>query len=472
MFLRQIVTAIAVLLTLAAGGVAPAAQVQTAAKRRVALVITNATVVTVDATRRILTPGAVAIDGTDIVGVDTPAAIAAAFQPGQTIDGSGQIVMPGLINTHGHAAMVLFRGLADDQPLQDWLTKTIFPAEAKNVNEDFVRRGVRLACLEMILAGTTTFVDMYWFENAAADETAKAGLRGVLGQAVIDFPAPDNKTWPEMMKAAEAYVGKWKGHALVTPAIAPHAPYTVSLEHLKEAHALATRLDVPYVIHVAETQDEVKTIATRWGISPVAYLDQAGVLDARMVAAHCVWVNDADIRALARRKVGVAHCPQSNMKLASGTAPVPAMLAAGVTVGLGTDGAASNNDLDLLEEADTAAKLHKLIGMKADALPAKQAVEMATLGGARVIKREKDLGSLEAGKLADLIVVRMDAPHQTPLYNVYSQLVYATKASDVESVMVQGRFLMEGRDVKTLDAASVLAGAQALRDQIRKSVAR
>jgi len=436
------------------------------------VLIQGGTVLTMDGQRRVLDNGAVAIRGERIVEVGPAEALSGKYTAARTVDATGKLVMPGLINTHGHAAMVLFRGLADDQPLQDWLTKTIFPAEAKNVNEDFVRRGVRLACLEMILAGTTTFVDMYWFENAAADETAKAGLRGVLGQAVIDFPAPDNKTWPEMMKAAEAYVGKWKGHALVTPAIAPHAPYTVSLEHLKEAHALATRLDVPYVIHVAETQDEVKTIATRWGISPVAYLDQAGVLDARMVAAHCVWVNDADIRALARRKVGVAHCPQSNMKLASGTAPVPAMLAAGVTVGLGTDGAASNNDLDLLEEADTAAKLHKLIGMKADALPAKQAVEMATLGGARVIKRDKDLGSLDAGKLADLIVVRMDAPHQTPLYNVYSQLVYATKASDVETVMVQGRFLMEDRDVKTLDAASVLAGAQALRDQIRKSVAR
>ncbi len=435
------------------------------------VLVRGGTVVTMDAERRVLEDGAVAIRGERIVEVGPADALGAKYTAARTVDAAGKVVLPGLINTHGHAPMVLFRGLADDEPLEQWLTKTIFPAEAKNVNEDFVRRGTRLAALEMILAGTTTFVDMYYFEGAVADETAKAGLRGVLGQAVLDFPAPDNKTWAEAMAATEAYVRKWKGHPLVTPAVAPHSPYTVSLEHLKEAHALAKRLDVPYVIHVAETRSEVQTIADRYAISPVAYLNQAGVMDERMVAAHCVWVNAADIQTLARRKVGVAHCPQSNMKLASGTAPVPAMLAAGIAVGLGTDGAASNNDLNLLEEADTAAKLSKLATMKADALPAKQALEMATLGGARVIKREKDLGSLEAGKLADLIVVRMDAANQTPLYNVYSQLVYATKAAEVETVMVNGRFLMENRQVQTLDAEAVKASARALRDQIRKSVA-
>jgi 5-methylthioadenosine/S-adenosylhomocysteine deaminase len=439
--------------------------------KQVDVLVRGGTVVTMDKQRRVWEDGAVAIWEERIIEVGPADLLAAKYAATRTIDASGKVVLPGLINTHGHAAMTLFRGLADDEPLQQWLTKTIFPAEAKNVNEDFVRRGVRLACLEMILGGTTTFVDMYWFENAAAEETAKAGMRGVLGQAVIDFPAPDNKTWPEMMKAVEAYAAKWKGHPLITPAIAPHAPNTVSLEHLKEAHALAKKLDIPYVIHVAETQSEVEAIKAKRGISPVAYLDGAGVMDSRMVAAHCVWVDAADIQTLARRQVGVAHCPQSNMKLASGTSPVPALLAAGVAVGLGTDGAASNNDLNLLEEADTAAKLHKLIGMKADALPAKQALEMATIGGARVIQRERDLGSLEAGKLADLIVVRMDAANETPLYNVYSQLVYATKAADVETVMVNGRFLMEDRQVKTLDADAVKAGARALRDQIRKSVA-
>src|SRR5262245_36026899 len=220
--------------------------------KQVDVLVRGGLVVTMDRDRRVLERGSVAIWEERIVEVGPVDLLDAKYAATRTIDATGKVVMPGLINTHGHAAMVLFRGLADDQPLQDWLTKTIFPAEAKNVNEDFVRRGVRLACLEMILGGTTTFVDMYWFENAAAEETAKAGLRGVLGQAVIDFPAPDNKTWPAMMKAVEAYAAKWKGHPLVTPAVAPHAPYTVSLEHLKEAHALATRLDIPYVIHVAE----------------------------------------------------------------------------------------------------------------------------------------------------------------------------------------------------------------------------
>ena len=463
--LRSLVFPALLTLAFVAPGASPAPE-----PKNVDVLIRGGTVVTMDRERRLWEKGSVAIWEERIVEVGPMDLLDAKYTATRTIDATGKVVMPGLVNTHGHAAMVLFRGLADDQPLPEWLNRTIFPAEAKNVNEDFVRRGVRLACLEMILGGTTTFVDMYWFENAAAEETAKAGLRGVLGQAVIDSPAPDNKTWPEMMKAVEAYTAKWKGHPLVAPAIAPDASHTVSLEHLKEASALAKKLDIPYLIHVAETQSEVAAIKAKRDVSPVAYLDGAGVMDERMVAAHCVWVNEADIRTLALRKVGVAHCPQSNMKLASGTAPVPAMLAAGVAVGLGTDGAASNNDLDLLEEADTAAKLHKLIGMKADALPARQALEMATVGGAKAIKREKDLGSLEAGKLADLIVVRMDAANEIPLYNVYSQLVYATKASDVEAVMVNGRFLMEERQVKTLDADAVKAGARAVRDQVRKSV--
>jgi len=435
------------------------------------ILIRGGTVVTMDGDRRVIENGAVAIRGDRIVSVGAADAVTRASRAARTFDATGKVVMPGLINTHTHAAMVLFRGLADDLPLQEWLQKTIFPAEAKNVTEDFVRLGVRLACLEMIQAGTTTFVDMYYFEGAAAEETAKAGMRAVLGQVVVDFPAPDHKTWAQAMGATEAYLRKWKGHALVTPAVAPHAVYTVSPEHLKEARALAHRYGAPVVIHVAETQEEMKTIGEKYGKTPVALLEDLGVLDERVVAAHCVWVDGADIAILARRNVGVAHCPQSNMKLASGTAPVPAMLAAGVAAGLGTDGAASNNDLNLWEEMDTAAKLHKLVAMKADVLPARQAVEMATVGGARVIGRDRDLGSLAVGKLADVIVVGMGSAHQTPLYDVYSQLVYATKASDVETVIVDGKVLMDDSVVRTIDARAVVAAARGLREQIRKSVA-
>jgi len=436
------------------------------------LVVRGGTVVTMDGDRRVLENGAVAIRGDRIVEVGTADALSRRYRARRAIDAAGRIVLPGLINTHTHASMVLFRGLADDLPLQEWLEKAIFPAEAKNVTREFVRWGTRLACLEMIQAGTTTFVDMYYFESAAADETAKAGMRGILGQALIDFPAPDYKTWPEAVAATERFLRAWKGHTLITPAVAPHATYTVSPDHLKEAHALAVREDAPLVIHVAETQAESQTIRSKYAATPVGFLEGLGFLDESVLIAHAIWVDDADIATLARRKVGVAHCPQSNMKLASGTSPVPALLSAQIAVGLGTDGAASNNDLDLWEEMDTAAKLHKLVSMKADALPARDSVAMATIGGARAIHRDRDLGSLEPGKLADLIVVRINTAHQTPLYDVYSHLVYATKASDVETVVVGGRVLMENRQVKTLDAPAVLAKARQYRDQIRKSVGR
>jgi 5-methylthioadenosine/S-adenosylhomocysteine deaminase len=439
---------------------------------KIDLLVQGGTVVTMDGKGRVLENGAVAVRGEKIVAVGTAAEIAAKYEADRTIDATGRVVMPGLINTHTHAPMVLFRGLADDLPLMEWLQKHIFPAEAKNVDEDFVRWGTRLACLEMIQGGITTYVDMYFFENAVAEETARAGLRGVLGQAVLDFPAPDNKTWADAMANCESYVREWKGHALVTPAIAPHAPYTVSPDHLKEAHALARKHEVPLVIHVAETEAEVKTVRDKYKATPVAYLDGLGVLDQRVIAAHCIWVDDDDMKVLARRSVGVAHCPHSNMKLASGVAPVPRLLKAGVAVGLGTDGAASNNVLNLWEEMDTAAKLHKLMAKDASVLSAREALELATIGGARAIHRDKDIGSLEAGKLADLIVVRMDGAHQTPLYHVYSQLVYATKFSDVETVVVNGKRVMDGRKVLTVDEKEVLAKAREYAKRVRENMRR
>jgi 5-methylthioadenosine/S-adenosylhomocysteine deaminase len=297
--------------------------------------VQGGTVVTMDGKGRVLDNGAVAVRGERIVAVGSTAEIAAKYEAAITVDAAGRVVMPGLINTHTHAPMVLFRGLADDLPLMEWLQKFIFPAESMNTDEEFVRWGTRLACLEMIQGGTTTFVDMYYFESAIADETAKAGMRGILGQAVLDFPAPDNKTWADAMAACEKYVRRWKGHSLVTPAIAPHAPYTVSPNHLKEAHTLAKKHDVPLIIHVAETEAEMKTIREKYMATPVSFLDSLGVLDERVLAAHAVWVDDPDMKILARRSVGVAHCPHSNMKLASGVAPLPRMLKAGIPVGLG-----------------------------------------------------------------------------------------------------------------------------------------
>ena len=437
---------------------------------RVDLIIRGGTVVTMDGASRVIENGAVAIKADRILAIGSASDIAAKYSAARTINAAGKVVMPGLINTHTHVPMVLFRGIADDLVLMEWLQKYIFPAEAKNVDEQFVRWGTRLGCLEMIQGGTTTYVDMYYFEDAIADETARAGMRAVLGETVIDFPAPDNKTWDAAMSYAERFAAKWKGHALITPAIAPHAPYTVSTDHLKQTHALSQRLGVPLITHIAEDQAEVKTIQERYGASSVAYLDRIGLLDERVIAAHMVWPTSADIATLAKRSVGVAHCPQSNMKLAAGAAPVPAMLKAGVAVGLGTDGAASNNDLNMWEEMDTAAKLHKLTTKDPTVINAREALEMATIRGARAIHQEKEIGSLEAGKRADLIIVDMGSAHQTPVYNVYSELVYATKASDVETVIINGRIVMQNRRVLTIDERAVRMNANAYRDQVRKSI--
>jgi 5-methylthioadenosine/S-adenosylhomocysteine deaminase len=441
------------------------------AVERADVIIRGGTVVTMDRASRVIENGAVAIRGQRIVAVGGSREVTAKYRAARTIDAAGKIVMPGLINAHTHVPMVLFRGIADDLVLMEWLQKYIFPAEAKNVDQQFVRWGTRLGCLEMIRGGTTTYVDMYYFEDAIADETARAGMRAVLGETLIDFPAPDNKTWDAAMAYMENFAAKWKGHALITPAIAPHAPYTVSTDHLKQAHTFAERLDIPLVTHIAEDQAEVKTIQERYGASSVAYLDRIGLLSGRVIAAHMVWPKSEDIDTLARRSVGVAHCPQSNMKLAAGAAPVPQMLTAGVAVGLGTDGAASNNDLDLWEEIDTAAKLHKLTSKDPTVITAREALEMATIRGARAIHLDKQIGSLEPGKRADLIIVAMNSEHQIPLYNVYSQLVYATKASDVETVIINGRIVMLGRRVLTIDERSVRAKANEYRDRIRKSIA-
>lgn len=459
-----------VFIVLLLGLVATGAPSGTRAAERVDLIIRGGTVVTMDGSSRLIENGAVAIRGDRIVAVGPAAEIASKYTAARSINAAGKAVMPGLINTHTHVPMVLFRGIADDLVLMEWLQKYIFPAEAKNVDEQFVRWGTKLGCLEMIQGGTTTYVDMYYFEDAIADETSRAGMRAVLGETLIDFPAPDNKTWDSGIAYAEKFVEKWKGSPLITPAIAPHAPYTVSTDHLKQTHAFSQRLGVPLVIHVAEDQAEVKTIQERYGASSVSYLDRIGLLDERVIAAHMVWPTADDIKTLARRSVGVAHCPQSNMKLAAGAAPVPEMLKAGVAVGLGTDGAASNNDLDLWEEIDTAAKLHKLTSKDPTVINARQALEMATIRGARAIHQDKEIGSLEAGKRADLIIVDMENSHQTPLYNVYSQLAYATKAADVQTVIINGRVVMQDRRVLTIDERSVRAKANEYRDRIQKSL--
>ncbi|MEW6321556.1 MAG: amidohydrolase [Acidobacteriota bacterium] len=437
----------------------------------VTLVVTGGTVVTVDAGGRVLSPGAVAIDGPRIVAVDTPEAIAGRYQAASTIDATGRVVLPGLINTHTHAPMVLYRGLADDLALMDWLQKYIFPAEARTVTPAFVRAGTQLAALEMIRTGTTAYADMYYFEEEVARATREAGLRGVLGQTIIEFPVPDAPTPAAGLARAEAFITSFKDDELVTPAVAPHAMYTLDEAALRASRDLAATHGVPMLIHLAETEDEVRIMAERHGQRPVAYLDSRSLWAPRTIAAHGVWVTPEEIAVLAARGVGVAHNPESNMKLASGTAPVPGYLGAGLPLGLGTDGAASNNDLDMFEAMRQAAFLHKLATKDPRAVSARDALQMATIGGARVLGRERELGSLEAGKLADLIVVRMTRPGQTPMYDPVSHLVYATHGSDVETTIVHGRVLMRDGRVLTLDENAVLAAARQAAEGVRAAVA-
>ena len=437
----------------------------------VSLVVTGGTVVTVDATRRVIPRGAVAIDGTRIVAVGTAAEIATRFQARATIDATGQVVMPGLINTHTHAPMVLYRGLADDLALMDWLQKYIFPAEAKTVTPAFVRTGTRLAALEMIQSGTTTYADMYYFEEEIAAVTKAAGLRGVLGQTVIQFPVADAKTPAEGLIRAEAFIQKFKGDDLIVPAVAPHALYTNDQATLIATRDLAVKYQVPLLIHLAETEDEVRAAREKGGMSPTGYLESMGFFTgARTLAAHGVWVSPDDITTLVRRGVGVSHNPESNMKLASGSAPVVGYLQAGAALGLGTDGAASNNDLDMFEAMRQASFLAKHVSRDPRVVSAAVALEMATIGGARALGLQDQIGSLEAGKRADLLVVRMNRARQTPLYDPVSHLVYTTRGDDVDTTIVNGKVLMRGRVVRTLNAAAVLAEARTAAIAVRAAV--
>jgi 5-methylthioadenosine/S-adenosylhomocysteine deaminase len=444
---------------------------QTRVASNVDLLIVGGMVVTMDKGRRVIEDGAVAIKGDKIVAVGTRAEVTKNTNAKQTINAAGKAVIPGLINTHTHVPMSLFRGIADDLDLQEWLTKYIFPAEAKNVDEAFVRAGTRLGLAEMIRGGTTTYCDMYYFEDAIADESKKAGVRGVLGETVLDFPAPDNKTWESGLLYTERFIKKWQNDSLIVPAVAPHAPYTVSQEHLLAARDLSNRLNAPLVIHLAEANSETAFIQQKHkGMRPIEFIESIGFLTNKTIAAHVIQANEAELDVLKNRGVGIAHNPQSNMKLAAGTAPVPSMLKKDMRVGLGTDGAASNNDLSMWEEMDTAAKLHKLISGDPKTLSAEQAFALATIGGAHALHMENLIGSIETGKRADIAIVDFDSLNQTPFYNVYSNLVYATKADDVNTVIINGRVVMQNRRLLTLNESAIKRDANAYRRKIINSL--
>lgn len=438
----------------------------------VSLLITGGTVVTMDDAGTVVPNGAVAIEGSTIVAIGEASDLDARYAARERVDATGQIVMPGLINTHTHAPMVLFRGLADDMALMDWLNQYIFPAEKATVSPEFVRIGTRLAALEMIESGTTTYADMYYFEEEIAAATKAAGLRGVLGQTIIRFPVADAATPEEGLARTETFLNEWAKDELIVPAVAPHAPYTLAPETLKATRALANRYNAPLLIHLAETRDEIAMIAGQFKASPAMFLDSLGLWSGRSLAAHAVWVDDADMRMLAERGVGLSHNPESNMKLASGTAPVPAWLTHGIRAGLGTDGAASNNDLDMFEAMRTAALLHKHASGDPTAMPARQALELATRRGAAALGMADRIGSLEPGKLADVITVSVASARQTPIFDPLSHLVYVTRGTDVRTTVVHGRVLMrQGRTI-TLDRAAVIAEANAMAEKVRAAVTR
>jgi 5-methylthioadenosine/S-adenosylhomocysteine deaminase len=442
-----------------------AAIAQDAAKQSVSvdLLVKGATIVTMDSNRRVLENGFLAIRGDEIiaVGSDPAAAFPKGITAKQTIDATGKLIIPGLINGHTHIPMVLMRGLKDDVTLDDWLRKYIFPAEARNVTEDYVRWGSRLALAEMIRSGTTTFADMYYFEDAEADETKAAGLRGVLGETWIDFPVPDNKTVAEMAAYTEKFLKKWQGDPLIHAAVAPHSIYTCSEKTLREAAAMARKYHAPLLVHVSEMRKEFTDSIEKNGATPVQYLERIEFLGPDVVAAHCIWTDYTDMKILAERQVGCVHNPSSNMMLASGVAPVIDQRAAGMRVGLGTDGpAGSNNDLNMMEEMDLAAKLQKTYRVDPRALGAKGALEMATIEGARALHLEKQIGSLETGKKADFVVLTLDVPNAVPMYDVYSQIVYALKASEIQTVVVGGKTLLKDGKLLTVDEAAAIAKAK------------
>ena len=433
------------------------------------LLVRGGMVVTMDPQYTVHDPGFIAIRGGILVDLG-PLEESRGLAAGRTIDASNTLILPGLINGHGHAAMTLFRGLGNDVALMEWLTQTIFPAEAKNVDPDFVYWGTLLAAREMLESGTTTFVDMYYFEDQVARATSQAGMRGILAQTVIGFPAPDYPTPEETLLATEQFIQKWKEHPLVIPALGPHAAYTNSDEILRASQALADKYDVPLVIHVSETRDELRQIEEAHGTTPIRHLEDIGLLSDRMIAAHVVWPTPEDIELLSRRGVGVIHNPESNMKLASGTAPVPEMLEAGVDVGLGTDGAASNNDLDLFQEMDSMAKLHKLVRGDPTAITARQALTAATMGSARALNLGEAIGSLEAGKKADLVILKLTGASAIPFYDPYSMAVYSLDGDDVDTVIVDGKVVVEGGNLLTIDRQELGAKVKMLQQAVMRSL--
>jgi 5-methylthioadenosine/S-adenosylhomocysteine deaminase len=420
-----------------------------------------------DESLTVIKNGAVVVKGRDILEVGTSEEIFKKYAATEVIRGEGKVVFPGLINTHTHAAMVYFRGIADDLPLNDWLKNHIWPAENRWLSPEFISDAVELACLEMLKGGITTYNDMYFYEDAAGKAIKRMGMRAVLGTGILDFPTASAKTTDEYLENAGRFINNWKGDELITPCIAPHAVYTCSPETLKKSKAMAEKFSIPLHIHLSETEWEVRDVKVRYNKKPVEYLEALGFLDETVLAAHCIWVEDSEIELLAKRKVGISHCMESNLKLASGFAPVVTMLTAGIKVTFGTDGAASNNDLNIMSEMSTTAKVHKALSGDTTVLDAKTILLMATRWGADVLGLGDRIGSIEKGKIADIVAINLRKPHLMPMYDVYSHIVYAAMASDVETVMVDGKVVVSDGKLRSADEDEILMKAMEWQEKIK-----
>jgi 5-methylthioadenosine/S-adenosylhomocysteine deaminase len=434
------------------------------------LILINGTVVTMNAAGEVFAPGVLAVKGDSIVAVG-PTSLAEGIEAAEVVDCAGQIVMPGLINAHTHVPMSLLRGLVDDVRLDVWLHGYMLPVEKAFVDETFCHWGTLLSCAELIRSGVTCFADMYYHEDAVAEAAADAGMRAVCAETIMKWPTPDANSYDEGLEYCRRFIANWKGHPLIVPAVGPHAPYTCTPEILRETARLAREEDIPLLIHIAETSGEVEASVEVHGLSPAFYADQFGVLDHRAVVAHAVHLTEEEMTLLARKGAGIVHNPSSNLKLASGVAPVPRMLELGLMVGLGTDGAASNNNQDMFEELHLAALLAKGFSGDPTALPARKALAMATVGSARALHIDHLVGSLERGKRADLAVVDLEDLHISPRFdlsedNIYSRLVYAAKSTDVRHVMVNGRWLMRDRTLLTVSQEEVMSEVQRVADRV------
>ncbi len=425
------------------------------------LVIHNGTILTENETDDAIENGLICVKDTRLVRIENRPPNAPLPAATETINAEGGLILPGLVNTHTHLPMTLFRGLADDLPLDTWLNEHIFPAESRHINPETVRIGTLLAVAEILLSGTTTCCDGYFYEDVVAETIAPTGLRAVVGQGVIDFPAPGVPDPSRNIQTAADFLDRWESrHALITPSVFCHSPYTCSPSTLEAAKQLAGDAGVIFQIHAAETRNEVEQSLAEHGLSPIARLDHIGVLDKKTLLVHCVHLSPDDITAITRTGANISHNPESNMKLAAGVAPIPALLSAGLTVGLGTDGCASNNNLDLFGEMDTTAKLHKVTSKDPTVLDARRVLKMATIDGARAIGLDNITGSLEVGKQADVIVLDTKRPHLTPLYNPWSHVIYAARGSDVDYTVVAGRIVVAAGCLKTLDVDNVIDDAR------------